>query len=173
MIKTGFGKNYVINLKRHTERLKQTLEILGTENTIVVEGYDNLDYRNNPEWLKQHMAKKVVDPNGWWTLGIVCCALSHAKAWKEFLDSGDETAIFFEDDIVLTEHFNSELIEEIRDGIDGKDWGCVFLGKYENYIKYSEIYSNMMYLGCRYPKNIENITKKLAKNAKLPFIIDE
>ena len=135
MIKTGFGKNYVINLKRHTERLKQTLEILGTENTIVVEGYDNLDYRNNPEWLKQHMAEKIVDPNGWWTLGIVCCALSHAKAWKEFLDSGDETAIFFEDDIQLTEHFNPELIEEIRDGIDGKDWGCVFLGKYENYIK--------------------------------------
>ena len=97
MIKTGFGKNYVINLKRHTERLKQTLEILGTENTIVVEGYDNLDYRNNPEWLKQHMAEKIVDPNGWWTLGIVCCALSHAKAWKEFLDSGDETAIFFEE----------------------------------------------------------------------------
>ena len=135
MIKTGFGKNYVINLKRHTERLKQTLEILGTENTIVVEGYDNLDYRNNPEWLKQHMAEKIVDPNGWWTLGIVCCALSHAKAWKEFLDSGDETAIFFEDDIQLTEYFNPELIEEIRDGIDGKDWGCVFLGKYENYIK--------------------------------------
>ena len=135
MIRTGFGKNYVINLKRHTDRLKQTLEILGEQDTIVIEGYDNLDYRNNPQWLKENMSEKIVDPNGWWTLGIVCCALSHVKAWKAFLDSGESTALFFEDDIQLTEHYNPDLIEEIRDNIDGKDWGCVFLGKYENFIK--------------------------------------
>ena len=35
------------------------------------------------------MSEKIVDPNGWWTLGIVCCALSHAKAWKEFLDTNE------------------------------------------------------------------------------------
>ena len=43
--------------------------------------------------------------------------------------------------------------------------------KFENYIKYSEIYSNIMNLKCRYPKTIENITKKMAKNANLPFIL--
>ena len=37
MIQTGFGRNYVINLKRHPNRLKQAIEVLGDSNTTVID----------------------------------------------------------------------------------------------------------------------------------------
>ena len=36
------------------------------------------------------------------TKGIVGCALSHKKAWKKFIDSKEDTALFFEDDLMMT-----------------------------------------------------------------------
>tara|TARA_R100001163_G_C5047274_1_gene184448 strand:+ start:213 stop:1061 length:849 start_codon:yes stop_codon:yes gene_type:complete len=126
----GFGKNYVINLKRHEHRRNRTLELLGHDNTIIIDAIDGKDYVNDEAFIKEHLAPVVIDPNGWWTIGIICCALSHRKAWKAFLDSGEETACFFEDDIVQSESFSYETIEEIRDGVEDKDWGCIFLGKY-------------------------------------------
>lgn len=126
----GFGKNYVINLKRHENRKNRTLSILGEENTIVIDAIDGKEFENDNDWINKHLAPEVIDPNGWWTVGIICCALSHRKAWKAFLDSGEETACFFEDDIQLSEDFNTDTIEEIRDGVEEKNWGCIFLGKY-------------------------------------------
>ena len=131
----GFGRNYVINLERHKHRRDRTLDLLGTENTTVVTALDGQVYQHDKEFIKENLAPVVVDPNGWWTVGIICCALSHRMAWKQFLDSGDETACFFEDDIVKTSVFNYETIEEIRDGIEEKNWGCIFLGKYNKRIK--------------------------------------
>ena len=132
----GFGKNYVINLKRHKERKEHALELLGNENTIFIEAFDGQDYIGDNTWLKENLSPTVIDPNGWWTIDIICCALSHRKAWKAFLDSGDETACFFSDDIVKNKRFNYDTIEIIRDGLEGKEnWGCVFLGKFENAIK--------------------------------------
>ena len=132
----GFGKNYVINLERHKLRKENALKVLGTENTVLIDAIDGRDFIGNEEWLKANLSPTVIDPNGWWTIGIICCALSHRKAWKAFLDSGDETACFFEDDIIINERFSYEIIEEIRDGLeDKKNWGCVFLGKLRNTIK--------------------------------------
>ncbi len=132
----GFGKNYVVNLKRHTNRLESTLKILGSDNTNVIEAIDGRDYFNDSTWIKENLSPIVIDPNGWWTVGIICCALSHRKAWKTFLESEDETGCFFEDDIVMNDRFNFETIEEIRDGLESKpNWGCVFLGKYKETIK--------------------------------------
>ena len=135
MIQTGFGRNYVINLKRHPNRLKTALELLGEENTTVIEGVDGYEMEGNKEWLRENMSNVIRDPNGWWTLGIVACSLSHKKAWKAFLDSGEPTACFFEDDVIASPHLNFDVIEEIRDGIDDKNWGCVFLGKYDERIR--------------------------------------
>ena len=96
----GLGKNYVINLKTHKERKEHALDLLGNENTIFIEAFDGQDYIGDNTWLKENLSPTVIDPNGWWTIDIICCALSHRKAWKAFLDSGDETACLFSDDIV-------------------------------------------------------------------------
>ena len=72
MIQTGFGRNYVINLKRHPNRLKQSIEVLGESNTTVIEAIDGRDYYDNKEWIKENMAETVIDPNGLWTISIVC-----------------------------------------------------------------------------------------------------
>jgi GR25 family glycosyltransferase involved in LPS biosynthesis len=132
----GFGKNYVINLKRHKERKEHALGVLGHENTIFIEGFDGQDYVGDDAWLKENLSPIVIDPHGWWTIGIICCALSHRKAWKAFLDSGEETACFFEDDVIINKaKINYDTIETIRDGLEGKkNWGCVFLGKLRNTI---------------------------------------
>ena len=133
----GFGRNYVINLERHKHRRDRTLDLLGIENTTVVTtALDGQVYQHDKEFIKENLAPVVVDilmVGG--LLEIICCALSHRMAWKQFLDSGDETACFFEDDIVKTSVFNYETIEEIRDGIEEKNWGCIFLGKYNKRIK--------------------------------------
>ena len=134
MIQTGFGRNYVINLKRHPNRLKQAIEVLGDSNTTVIEAIDGKDYYDNKEWLKENMAETVIDPNGLWTVSIVACSLSHKKAWQAFLDSGEPTACFFEDDVITSPRFDPDIIEEIRDGVDDKNWGCIFLGKYNEEI---------------------------------------
>tara|TARA_B100001079_G_C16378501_1_gene500895 strand:+ start:467 stop:1318 length:852 start_codon:yes stop_codon:yes gene_type:complete len=134
MIKTGFGRNYVINLKRHPGRLKSALTLLGEENTTVIEGIDGYMMEGHRDWLKENMSNVVRDPNGWWTVGIVACALSHKKAWKAFLDSGEPTACFFEDDVIASPYLDLDVIEEIKDGVDDYNWGCIFLGKYEDKI---------------------------------------
>ncbi len=132
----GFGKNYLISLDRHKRRREHALQILGDENTILIEGIDGEKYVGDEAWLSNHLAPTIIDPKGWWSISKICNALSHKKAWNTFLDSGDETACFFEDDIILNDRFNHELIEEIRDGLEEKEnWGCVFLGKERNTIK--------------------------------------
>tara|TARA_R100001443_G_scaffold99601_1_gene106765 strand:- start:410 stop:1258 length:849 start_codon:yes stop_codon:yes gene_type:complete len=131
----GFGRNYVINLERHKHRRDRTLELLGTDNTTVITALDGKKLQHDEKFIQDNLSPIVIDPNGWWTVGIICCALSHRMAWKAFLDSGDETACFFEDDIVKSSEFNYETIEEIRDGIEEKNWGCIFLGKYDRRIK--------------------------------------
>ncbi|MCP4910585.1 MAG: glycosyltransferase family 25 protein [Bacteroidetes bacterium] len=132
----GFGKNYLISLDRHKLRRENALQILGEENTILIEGIDGENYIGNEKWLNNHLAPTVIDPKGWWSISKICNGLSHKKAWATFLDSGDETACFFEDDIIINDRFNYETIEEIRDGLEAKEnWGCVFLGKERNTIK--------------------------------------
>ena len=61
MIQTGFGRNYVINLKRHPNRLKQAIEVLGDSNTTVIEAIDGRDYYDNKEWLKENPYDLISD----------------------------------------------------------------------------------------------------------------
>ena len=60
----GFGKNYVINLKRHEHRRNRTLELLGHDNTIIIDAIDGKDYVNDEAFIKEHLAPVVVDPYG-------------------------------------------------------------------------------------------------------------
>ena len=104
MIKNPFGKVYAIHLDRHTKRKESLLQVFSEEDINWVKAIDNQDIDATPEWLKENLSPIFRDPNGWCTIGIICCALSHRKAWGEFLESGEDAALFVEDDIFATNH---------------------------------------------------------------------
>jgi glycosyl transferase family 25 len=111
----GVDKVYVINLKRHKLRrnnIQSQADQWGFDFEFV-EGYDNQDYRNDPEFFK-NMNEVFWDPAGRCTLAILCCAMSHRKAYKQFLDSGAETALFLEDDVEFTNRVYEYDFSEVR-----------------------------------------------------------
>ena len=107
----GVDKVYVINLKRHSLR---KLEISKQFKDITfVEAIDWKNYLNLQD-LHSHLDKEFYDPNGWFSYGIICCALSHRKAWKQFIDSDHEYALFLEDDVIPTKFFNNFNFEQLN-----------------------------------------------------------
>tara|TARA_B100000768_G_C11210240_1_gene345678 strand:- start:39 stop:932 length:894 start_codon:yes stop_codon:yes gene_type:complete len=138
IIKNPFGKVYAIHLDRHTERKKTLREVFKEEDINWVEAIDNQDINPTSEWLKENLSTKFRDPNGWCTLGIICCALSHRKAWGQFLESGEDTALFVEDDIFATSHAYDYDLNNIKKRLENSQipmkWGVLWLGKYEHKI---------------------------------------
>lgn len=134
MIKNPFGKVYAIHLDRHTERKKTLRKVFREEDINWVKAIDNQEIDVTPTWLKENVSTKFRDPNGWCTMGIICCALSHRKAWGEFLESGEDTALFVEDDIFATHYAYSydlnKIKERLEPGQTPKKWGVLWLGKY-------------------------------------------
>ena len=96
----GVNKVYVINLRRHSLRKKRIIQNLNPLNIDYkfIEAIDWAEYKDNLSFFHKYLDKYFFDPNAWFSYGIICCALSHRKAYKEFLDSGEETALFLEDD---------------------------------------------------------------------------
>ena len=123
-MKLGVDKVYVINLKRHKKRKQSILDISKDKgfDFEFVEGYDNQDYRDNPEFFK-NINNKFWDPAGRCTLAILCCAMSHRKAYKAFLDSGAETALFLEDDVETTKSFDEFDFKDMEVDLASLDWG--------------------------------------------------
>ena len=116
----GVDKIYAINLKRFKER-KRNIKKISKELDVeinIISGYDNKDYIPlKDSSLIKHLPTSFWDPNGWITLGIICCALSHRKAYKAFLDSDAETALFLEDDVRITDYiyqYNFSALASIR-----------------------------------------------------------
>jgi GR25 family glycosyltransferase involved in LPS biosynthesis len=141
MIKNPFGKIYAIHLDRHTERAKSLRKVFKEEDINWVKAIDNQEVKVTPKWLKENISTNFKDPNGWCTVGIICCALSHRKAWGEFLESGEETALFVEDDIYATPHAYNYDLNKIKERLEPSQipmkWGVLWLGKYHNEIKSS------------------------------------
>ena len=55
------------------------------------------------------------------------CAMSHLKVWREFLKSGSEFALIFEDDVVLEPKFTSQLdqvLGQVPEDFDMLSLGC-------------------------------------------------
>lgn len=144
MIKNPFGKVYAIHLDRHIERKESLLKVFNEEDINWVKAIDNKDINATPEWLKENLSTKFRDPNGWWTIGIICCALSHRKAWGEFLESGEDTALFVEDDIFATPYAYSYDLNNIKENLETSripmKWGVLWLGKYFEEIKSKSSY---------------------------------
>ena len=144
-LKLGFDKVYVISLPRRLdrrERVKRILNGIDFEFVDSIDGYRDIDIK---ELIKnKELSTEFKDPVGLITKGIVGCALSHKKAWKKFIDSKEDTGLFFEDDLMMTKdifrqppgqevteyseytQYYTDLLNEI-DTI--KDWDVLFLGR--------------------------------------------
>ena len=135
----GADSIYAINLKRHKERFKSLKEYQKhfDLDINIIEGIDNKDIVPlTPKFIKSHLAPKFFDPAGFFSVGIVCCALSHRKAYKAFLDSGDEVGLFLEDDALPTKYIHEFDYKQIRKELDSLDWGVCWYGKwhYEQWV---------------------------------------
>jgi GR25 family glycosyltransferase involved in LPS biosynthesis len=107
-----------------------------------IDGYEDIDIS---ELLKTNqLSREYKDPVGLITRGIVGCALSHKKAWETFIESGSQTAVFFEDDIIMTRDIfkqppgnrvtdSTEYTTHYKEILDElytlDDWDVIFLGK--------------------------------------------
>ena len=144
-LKLGFDKVYVISLPRRLdrrERVNRVLNGIDFEFVDSIDGYRDIDIK---ELIKnKELSTEFKDPVGLITKGIVGCALSHKKAWKKFIDSKEETAIFFEDDLMMTKDIfrqlpGQEVTKEseytqyyidLQNEISMlKDWDVIFMGR--------------------------------------------
>jgi glycosyl transferase family 25 len=90
---------YLINLERRTDRLRKMTDQLKAL-AIPFERVDALDARCVPD---AELACQFRDdgPLGVIPKGDKCCALSHARAWRAFAQSGEPYGVFLEDDVAI------------------------------------------------------------------------
>jgi len=134
----GVDSTYIIHLDRQVIRKKRIDNMLRRLDLDVnfIKGIDKNDYLDNSfDFCYKHFNEYFWDPAGFCTLGVLCCALSHRKAWKQFLDSGDEVGLFLEDDVRNTHHVFKYDFTKVRDELDNLDWGVCSYGRY-----YPDIY---------------------------------
>ena len=144
-LKLGFDKVYVISLPKRLDRRDRVKRIFNGIDFEFVDGIDGYQDIDVSELIKnKELSTEFKDPVGLITKGIVGCALSHKKAWKKFIDSKEDTALFFEDDLMMTKdifrqppgqevtkyseytQYYTDLLNEI-DML--KDWDVIFMGK--------------------------------------------
>jgi GR25 family glycosyltransferase involved in LPS biosynthesis len=108
--------------------LENPIELLGLLkkydlNPILFNGF-NINTANKDKY-KKHFN------NIWFQIApssTIGCALSHLHLWKQFLNSKNEYAIIFEDDVIFEDNFSKEYILEM--------------------IKYTPSNFDILYLGC-------------------------
>jgi GR25 family glycosyltransferase involved in LPS biosynthesis len=126
---------YVINLERHSERKAEMIKLLdGLEvNYEIITAIEGRDIGLSRDFLKKTMHKQFYDPGGILTKGVVGCAMSHHKAWDAFIKSDYDSALFLEDDIVITDEFDqwvsTNRLDEAINDLDNLNWGICFYGK--------------------------------------------
>ena len=130
----GVDSVYAITLdrnklrKKHINSLSKDLDL----NINIIQGIDNKDVIPlTNRFIENNIGDWFFDPAGWYSVGILCCALSHRKAWKAFLDSGDEVGLFLEDDAMPTWHIHSYDFNAVRNELDTLDWGVCWYGKWQ------------------------------------------
>lgn len=128
----GADSVYVISLSRLQKR-RQHIQLLEEQvgcKFNLIEAYDSIKYEGDLSFIDKHLADTFFDPTGYITLGVLCCALSHRKAWKQFLDSNDEVGLFLEDDVYVTKYIDNCDFKQVREDLSKLDWGVCWYGKY-------------------------------------------
>lgn len=110
---------YIINLARESRRkafMQEQLDRLELQANFV----EAIDARqlSVEELSSKSDAAAVKRSPSWLSPGAIACGLSHSRAYHEFIASGQEAALFLEDDTVLSGKLKGqleELIAEIKD----------------------------------------------------------
>ena len=112
-------KAYMISLNDSTEKIDY-LKSFGIE-TVLVKGVNGKTIPMEEIVKRVSNTYKTFGPKG-----AIGCALSHMNTWKMFLETDDEYAIIFEDDVVLEDNFNEKLKLALQDV--PKDYDILYLG---------------------------------------------
>jgi GR25 family glycosyltransferase involved in LPS biosynthesis len=132
----GADSAYVINLEKHQirkKRMDHLIDKLKLDKVTYIKATDkDTFYRDTWGNTRKYLNDYFWDPNGMVSVAILSCALSHRKAYKAFLDSGDEVGLFLEDDIKNTSFIHQLNFNKLREELDSIDgWGVAIYGRYE------------------------------------------
>lgn len=120
------------------KRLKAHCKSLQLGTPIWIKGED-------PKSLCKFELEKVVSSYfaNYGPKGAICCAMSHLKAWKEFLKNDDRYGIILEEDAVFVKGFKKRLCKVIK--YIPKDVDVVYLGEFGGTTK-SNFFTSIMEL---------------------------
>jgi GR25 family glycosyltransferase involved in LPS biosynthesis len=105
----------VINLEKRQDRKQEMEKNLKGFDYSFVEAIDGIELGSSKEI--QELFKKN---DHYYHKGVIGCALSHIKVWKELVNSDYPFYVVLEDDLVFPEHFKEKLDRAIKlfDGLD-------------------------------------------------------
>lgn len=130
---------YVINLKRRPDRLRNFFT-KNQKELFPLTVFEGVDGKNLQPSNKIQKAFSTGDYN--YRRGIVGCAMSHIKIWKEFLTKANQSfCLVLEDDAELCPEFKDKVLYLINK--HSSDFDIMFL-HYNPYPQYSrkELYTN-------------------------------
>ena len=98
----------VINLKRREDRKNNVIEIFKNANISNYEFIEAID--GNSLEITNELIDLFKGNDFGNRKGVIGCALTHYKLWKELIESGDEYYFIMEDDFTLSSDFNNKLM---------------------------------------------------------------
>lgn len=157
-------KAYVISLTEPKQLLKELPKY--SINPIWVEGV------NGKKLTKQEIQENTGKSINFIPVSAIGIAMSHIKVWKEFLKTGDQYAIIFEDDVLLEDDF----AEMFQLGIDNvpNDYDLLYLGCFGCQSKYN-YHTLLASLGgiklTKYKKINKYITQPILASATHGYVV--
>jgi GR25 family glycosyltransferase involved in LPS biosynthesis len=112
-------KVYLISLNDSKEKIDY-LKQFGIETTLV-KGVDGKT-ASSEDLARVSKMYQIIGPKG-----AIGCALAHLNTWKQFLETEEEYAIIFEDDVILEDNFLENLnaiLKEVPETYDILYLGC-------------------------------------------------
>ena len=106
-LKNFHDRVYVLTIPSATERQANVIEQLGDGNFEFVFGVDKNEVSKEELTLKgiydESIAMRTDRRSKPMTLGHICCSLGHRMVYEAFLSTDAQTALIFEDDVVVNE----------------------------------------------------------------------
>lgn len=115
---------FVLNLDRSKTRWKNTMEQMDQAGLKVnrLPAVDGRAVSKEILYNETTAIARLLQPRG-----VLGCYMSHRKFWQLVVDRKYESAIVFEDDIVLVDDFKKKLLENMR-SIEGEEFDVLLLG---------------------------------------------
>lgn len=153
-------KAYMISLNDASEKVEY-LKSFGIE-TILVKGV------NGKTMSDEEISERVSKSYQWFgPKSAIGCGISHMNTWKMFLETDDEYAIIFEDDVVLEDNFNEKFelaLQDVPESFDILYLGCIGCDN-EKPINIVKLLSSSIFL----PKMF-NSYQQLTDNISIPSL---